>query len=159
MILCFAVFFVFIGILLGGYLAGHKYCLKLEKCREISDKHLHILRMYDVWMMAKEEKRTIEEYLIERNIKNAAIYGMSYLGVRLFQELKNTSVDILFALDVNPRIRMAGLDIYHPDEIKTKQVDGVIVTAIFCFDEIKVLLEAKGFNNIIALDEILYDLI
>ena len=45
------------------------------------------------------------------------------------------------------------------NDIKNCDVDAVIVTAVFSFDDIKESLENIGFTNIIPLDEVLYDLI
>lgn len=147
------------GALLGGYYIGHKYCLLLESVRWQANKNLAIIRLYDVWMMAKESSMGIDGYLSKKNISSIAIYGMDCRGIRLFHELKDTSVIIRYGVDRNPQTRIKGLEILHPDEIKKGSVDAIIVTAVFAFDEIQKNLESKGFSRIISLDEILYDLI
>lgn len=147
------------GALTGGYYIGHKYCLLLESARCQARKNLAIIRLYDVWMMAKENSKGIDGYLSEKDISSIAIYGMDYRGIRLFHELKDTSVIIRYGMDRNPQTRIAGLDILHPDDVKSGNVDAVVVTAVFAFDEIKKDLEKRGFIRVISLDEILYDLI
>jgi len=101
----------------------------------------------------------IDGYLSRKNISSIAIYGMDCRGIRLFHELKDTSVIIRYGVDRAPQTRIKGLDILHPDEMKKEDVDAVIVTAVFAFDEIQKNLKNKGFSKIISLDEILYDLI
>lgn len=153
----FALFFA--GLFLGAYWIGHKYCLKLTNSEIIVNKHLHMIRLYDIWMMTKEKGNSIEEYLKRNEIQTIAIYGMSYMGIRLFHELKNTGIHIKYGLDCNPKMRLKGLDILDLKNIEKCDVDAVIVTAIFSFDEIKQNLEKAGFANVIALDEILYNFI
>lgn len=148
-----------LGILFGGYWIGHKYCLKLIECRKIADKHLHSVRIYDIWMMIKQNGKSMEKYFIDKGIQNVAIYGMSYLGIRLFHELNNTSICVKYGIDCNPNIEIGGLNIFHLENLDQYNVDAVVVTAIFSFDVIKNNLENIGFTNIISLDELLYDLI
>lgn len=147
------------GALIGGYYIGHKYCLMMEFARWQANKNLSIIRLYDAWMMAKENGIGIGGYLSQKNIFSIAIYGMDYRGIRLFHELKDTSVVVRYGVDRNPQTRIEGLEILQPDDMERGSVDAVVVTAIFAFDEIKKDLESRGFGKIISLDEIIYDLI
>lgn len=157
--ICIGILGLIVGAMIGGYYIGHKYCLLLEQTRWQANKNMAIIRLYDAWMMAKENSMGIDGYLSRKNISSIAIYGMDYRGIRLFHELKDTSIAIRYGVDRNPPARIAGLDILHPDEIKSGSVDAVVVTAIFAFDGIKKDLESRGFTRILALDEMLYDLI
>ena len=147
------------GLIIGGYGMGHKYCLKLTESRTTAEKHLHMVRLYDIWMMSKQSGRSIEAYLIERGINDIAVYGMSYLGIRLFHELKGSSVCVKYGIDMHPRARIPGIRIYHPDDKGLEKVDAVIVTTVFVYDLIKKKMEEKGTGRIIAFDDILYNLI
>ncbi len=148
-----------IGSVIGGGLIGHKYCAKLMAARQLADKHLTMIRLYDIWMMTKQNGRSVSEYLMEKGIHEVAIYGMSYMGIRLFHELKDSLICVKFGIDCSLKTRIKGLDVYHLDEIKDSDVDAVIVTAFFAFDSIKKNLENLNFHNVIALDEIFYDLV
>lgn len=150
-----------LGLLSGGYWMGHKYCRELINAYKLAEKHLHMVRLYDVWMMTKENRKSIEKYLVNKKINTVAIYGMSFMGVRLFHELKDTSVCIMYGIDVNLKMGMPELEVYRPDDLKgeiVEKIDAVIVTAVFSFDAIKENLKNLGFSNIISFDEILYDL-
>lgn len=157
--ICAGILGIVIGALFGGYYMGHKYCLKLVASNSQISKYMAIIRLYDAWMMANKNSKGIPGYLNDKNINNIAIYGMDNRGIRLFQELKGTSVNVRYGVDRNPPMRIKGLDIYHPDNIEKGSVDAVVVTAIFSYDSIKKDLEARGFVCILALDEIIYDLL
>lgn len=147
------------GIFFGGYWMGHKYCVKLMDSRHLVDKHLYMVRLYDIWMMTKQNGASIEKYLMDQNIYKIAIYGMSYMGIRLFHELRESSVCVAYGIDRDLKIRIPELEIYHPDEVGKKEIDAIIVTAVYSFDSIEKSLKALGFSKIIAFDEILYDLV
>lgn len=150
---------ILIGILIGGYRMGHKYAIKLMNFRQWADKYLNLVRLYDIWLMTKQKGMRIETYLSDRNIRTIAIYGMSYLGIRLFYELKNSSVHVQYGIDREPGMGVPGLIIYRPNNLPVKKVDAVIVTAMLSFDSIKKDMEKLGFEKVIAFDEILYDLV
>lgn len=148
-----------LGIVSGGYWMGRKYCLKLVETRILSEKHLNIVKLYDIWMMTKQNGASIAQYLSDNDIRTIAIYGMSFMGIRLLHELKGSSIRIEYGIDCNPKMRIPELKIYHLKELGKVKVDAIIVTAIFSFDKIKNDLEKLGFDKIIGLDEILYNLI
>lgn len=147
------------GIVFGGYRAGHKYCLQVMENRELVNKHLHMIRTYDVWIMGMQNGASIESYLLDKGIHTVAIYGMSYMGIRLFHELKDSLVHVEYGIDREPKCRIPELKIYKPTEVKNEGIDAVIVTAIFAYDVVKKSLEGQGYKEIIALDDILYSLI
>lgn len=151
-ILCFC-----IGALLGGAYMGHKYCVQLINIRRLSDKHLQIIEVYDLWMSLPHN--AIEKFLKKNNVGEIAIYGFSYLGKRLYEELKDSDIKIAYALDNNPKVKIEGMSVIKPDEMQGDiKNETVIVTAIFDFDIIKKKLENNGYVNIVSLREILYDI-
>lgn len=153
--ICFA-----LGLIIAWYATGHKYCLLIDNLRKENAKNRVILRLYDVWMMVDAREKTIDQLLLEKEIRTVVIYGMSFLGVRLFKKLENSNhVKVAYALDRNPLIGIPGIKIYVPGEEKNEDIDAVIVTAVTSFDVIKKELMARGYNRVYAIDEILYELL
>lgn len=159
LIICTGVIGFLIGIVIGGYYMGHKYCLRLEEAVKQEGRLRSIIQLYDNWMMVKKNSEGIAEYLSSKGIHNVAIYGMDYRGVRLFHELQGTCVNVKYGIDRNLKARIMGLDVCRPDEMKKEEIDAVIITALFSFEEIRKNLEDKGFTQIIGLDDIIYDLL
>lgn len=148
-----------LGINIGYMCAGHKYCLEVEKQRQLAQKHEDLIRLYDIWIMVKQNSNRIDEYLIKKEIHSVVIYGMSYVGIRLYYELKNTDVIVKYGMDMNPRTNVVGIETKPSNYEKEGSVDAIIVTAITSFDSIKEKLSNLGYQNIIAIDEILYELV
>ena len=80
---------------------------------------------------------------------------MSYIGERLFEELKNSSIIIKYGIDKTKNGIYFDLDIVTvEDELAT--VDAIIVTAFHYFDEIEKQLSRKVQCPIISIEDILY---
>ena len=86
--------------------------------------------------------------------KKIAIYGMGILGQCLYDELEESSVDIVYAIDRNAAYIQDLLDIKHPSEI-LEEVDAVIVTSLYYYEEIKQTMEKKMNCPIISISECL----
>lgn len=148
------------GLIISWYFTGHKYCLMINNIKKENAKNRLIVRLYDVWMMSEADGKEIEQFLLEKKIRTVAIYGMSFLGIRLFKKLENSkNVTVLYALDQDPQIELQGIKIYVPGEEENENTEAVIVTAITSFDMIKRELLVRGYTQIYALDEILYELL
>ncbi len=152
------IMFIFFGVCLGGYVAAHKYCIKIKVLRTEISKWQFVVRLYDIWIMTKQHSQSIEDYLYNRGIKNIAIYGASFLGTRLYYELKKTGINVKYVLDKNTNVSLVGVDMRDPDHSSSKGIDAVIVTTLNSFDEVKNSLKTRGYRQVFALDEILYDL-
>lgn len=152
------VILVFLGVCLGGYAAAHKYCMRIKDLKTELSRWQFGVRLYDIWIMTKQYSQSIADYLSNKEIKNIAIYGASFLGTRLYYELKETDINVKYILDKNTNISLVGVDMRDPDHSSYKGIDAVIVTTLYSYDEIKNSLKSRGCRQIFALDEILYDL-
>lgn len=109
------------------------------------------------WLSIKQSGRGLEEYFIANGYKTIAIYGMGELGLRLYEELKNSKeVEIKYAVDQGAalceELEILGLDDSLPE------VDVIVVTATFVFEEIAKMLREKTEGEIISLDDIIDEL-
>ncbi len=118
----------------------------------------NIVRLYDMWVMANKNCNSIANILKEKGIKTIAIYGFASLGVRLFYELKESSIKVVYGRDRNNAIKLPGLDIFQekPENI---EVDAIVVTALSHYDEIREKLLEEEYSTILALDDLLYQIV
>ena len=122
----------------------------------MSEKHLSIMLILNRFLQIKQEQKSIGAYLENKGIHTVAIYGMSYVGERLYEELKNENVQVLYGIDKKAGSGIEGFQMYSPYE-KLPEVDAVIVTPTFFFAAIQKDLSAKIMCPIISLEEILYE--
>ena len=63
------------------------------------------------WLALKIRKKSLAEYLLERDIHSVAIYGMGYLGELLWEDLKDTSISVAYGIDRNAPALLLDLDV------------------------------------------------
>lgn len=129
---------------------------KMNQIQSMSDKHLALFLMMNQWVKVKQEGKNLAEYFEKQGCRNIAVYGMSYAGETLVDELKNTGINVLYGIDKNVNLMYEEVDILSMDD-ELEDVDAVVVTAITFFDEIEECLSKKLDCPIMSLEDILYE--
>lgn len=115
------------------------------------DDYYHILIQ---WISDKQQGKSLESYFVKNNFKTVAVYGVGQLGELLCDELNQFSeVSVKYGIDKMDVCTVENLDLYSMDD-ELPEVDVVIVTPVFAFDEIKTNLEKKVDCSIVSLKEI-----
>lgn len=107
------------------------------------------------WMDLKIRGYGIVDILNKLKIRNIAVYGYAELGQLLCSELVNTKVQVSYLLD--KRVKETGIEnlpVYIPQG-GLPEVDAVVVTAVYYFDEIEKDLLQMGYQNIISFRNLL----
>lgn len=129
---------------------------KTKETQKYADKHLVILQVMNQWIKNKQEGKSLVSFFEEHEYKTIAIYGMSYLGERLKDELRDSSIKVSYAIDKNAENIYADIDVKGLED-DMDAVDAVIVTAVYFFDEIEEQLEEIFDCPIISLEDILQE--
>ncbi len=130
---------------------------KSDEYKEMSEKHLALMLAYNQWMTKIQEGKRLADYFHREGMQSVAIYGMSYLGERVYGELKDSDIEIRYAIDRNAAQIYAQIPIALPED-ELPKTDAIVVTPIFFFDEIESMLNKKTDARIISLEDILYAL-
>lgn len=138
------------GIVIGK--AGNKALM--EKAKKV-DKFKSYYNLLNHWLDLKREGRSPIEYFHENHIKTIAVYGMGELGNHLYHELKDTDVELKYAIDKDTGAYSEGVEVYSLDD-SLESVDAIVVTAIFAFHEIEEELSNKMNCQIISLEDVIY---
>lgn len=153
-----AVFGTLLGAVAGaaglGYLGNKQVAQKAEKV----DKFKGYYNMLNQWLILKQEGKNLAEYFDTNGYKSIAIYGMGEMGNRLYDELKGTDIEVIYAVDKNAASTYSELDVIDPDECDYEEVDCIVVTATFAFDEIEGKLEELVDFPIISLEDVVYEI-
>lgn len=129
---------------------------KMNKIQNMSNKHLSLFLMMNQWVKVKQEGKNLADYLEKNGYKKIAIYGMSYAGETLVDELKNTGITVAYGIDKNADSIYADVNIVSMED-QLDSVDAIVVTAVTFFDEIEEKLSARVDCPIISLEDILYE--
>ena len=128
----------------------------VAKEQKMSNKHLALFLMMNQWVLVKQEGKNLASYFEKNNYRKIAVYGMSYAGERLLNELKGSGIEVAYGIDQNAD------GIYSDIKIVTKEdalepVDAIVVTPVFFFQEIEKDLAEKVDCPILSLEDILYE--
>ncbi len=145
-----------VGAAVGATAVGVKAIEEKTKVTQLSDKHLALFLMMNQWVKVKQEGKNLASYLETNGYKKIAIYGMSYAGETLVEELKGTEIEIAYGIDAKADSIYTDIDIVSVEE-RLDNVDAVVVTAITFFDEIEEKLGQKLDCPILSLEDILYE--
>jgi len=149
-----------VGVVCG--ILGFVCCDMLKRksqCKEIEEnfKKMHLYyNIFNDWLCLKQNDISIAKLLYSLGYKKIAIYGMKELGQRLYIELKGTEVEVVCMIDKNANSILGEYDILDlEDEIP--EVDVIIVTACYYFQDIKKSIQKKISCPIVSLDTIVYN--
>ena len=111
---------------------------------------------FDICKKIKQEGKNLRSYFEENGYYEIAIYGMSYAGETLINELQGSNVKIKYGIDQNAENIYADINLVSPDD-ELENVDAIIITPIKFFDEIEKKLSKKVNCPILSLEDILYE--
>ncbi len=151
-----AFFSTIFGAIVGAAGSGYLGSKEVEKKAEKVDKFKSYYNMLNQWLILKQEGKSLETYFTENNYKTIAIYGMGEMGNRLYDELKDSKVEVKYAVDKNAVNTYSEIEVFDIDD-ELEPVDAVVVTAVFAFDEIMDALSDKIDSAIVSLEDVVYE--
>ena len=113
-------------------------------------------RRYSKWLTLKQQGKSLVQYFERNQYKTVAIYGMKELGERLYDELKDSDIKVLYAIDKNADAIYAEVDVLTPDD-DLPEVDLIVVTPVHYFDEIEEMLADKVDCPVISIEDVVYE--
>lgn len=142
-----------------GAIGGIAFKTFYKKGKNKTDDKVYKFKLYynvlNQWLMNKQEGKSVSEYFEVNGYDTIAIYGMGELGCRLYEELKNSNINIAYAIDKEAGSPYSNIEVYSLED-DLQPVDVIIVSAIFAFDQIKKELKKKVDCPIISLEDVIY---
>lgn len=148
---------VILGIIAGGTLSNYFKNKIIDRGNKTVDKFKNYYSLLNQWLSLKNEGKSLEKYFIDNGYSTIAIYGMGEMGNRLYEELKRSSITVKYAIDKNAGSAFSELEVYNLEE-DLEEVDVVVVTAVFAFEEIYEELSGQVDFPIISLEDVIYEL-
>lgn len=130
---------------------------KYELRKAINQKSYNYLLVRD-WLELKITGKTLADKLLEKNIKNIAVYGAGRHGAILFDDLARTEVSVVAWIDKNKKERVfKGVRVIAPNEYCAieKDIDAIVVSISLDIETLKNLLNINEEKTIISLEELI----
>lgn len=147
--------FVSIGIAAGTVVLGKMERDRRKIAEEACGKFSALFHMMNHWLRVKQDGKKLASYFTENKYNKIAVYGMSYVGETLLEELKGTEVEVAYGIDKRAFSIHTDVAVVSPDDL-LDGVDVVVVTAIDYFDEIKEKLKNKVECPIISIEDVVF---
>lgn len=127
-----------------------------EKATKV-EKFKNYYNMLNQWLVLKQEGKNLSSFFESNEYKTIAIYGMGEMGNRLYDELKNTNIEIKYAIDKNADSTYTELEVIDPED-SYEDVDAIVVTATFAFEDIESKVSSKTECPVISLEDVVYEI-
>jgi len=144
------------GMGVGAVAVRKKMQVVADKKGEKIDKFKGYYELLNQWMFLKQSGKSLVSYFQKNGYNKVAIYGMGELGNRLYEELKDTKIKVEYAIDKNSSNVYSELIVKQTGE-ELPEVDVVIVTATFAFDEIVSEIQELFTCDIISLEDVVFN--
>lgn len=130
---------------------------KLEAKENTNVKmYISYYRLLEKWMLLREKRISINRYFEKNGISNIIIYGMGKMTHHLLEDLKDSEINIVCAIDRGAFAMNNEFPIIS-GEADIPEADCIIVTPVYDIDTIKQRLDGKTVVPIISLSEIVND--
>lgn len=146
-----------VGFLAGSLGQGYLKNKQISERNKKVDKFKNYYNLLNQWLILKQSGKSLADYFENNNIKKIAIYGMGELGNRLLDELKDSEIEVKYGIDKQADYTYADIDMVSLDD-DLEEVDAIVVTAIFAFEEISDELGGITSYPVLSLEDVIYEL-
>lgn len=136
----------------GFYLGGKMLVKMINDYKLRMTRNLSNMMVLNNWLEFVYSGGNIEQYFHSRNYSRIMIYGNGYIGKRLLQALAKTDVEVVAVMD--KKALLDGDSIVLGLESDIPNVDCIVVTPVFYYNEISNELRNKTNIPIIPIEEI-----
>jgi len=128
--------------------------IEIENIKAQYNKKNLYYQIMNMWLEMRQKGETTVSYLQTKGIKRIAIYGMKELGERFYEDVKNTDIEVICVIDKKPQQVLGDFMVISPEE-EIPEVDAIIVTADYHFQEIKEQMSRKVTCPVYSLNGVL----
>ncbi len=122
-----------------------------RKSEELAYSKYRIIKR---WLILYQKNIRLADYFQKKHIRTAAVYGMGDIGELVLQDLRDSSVKVLYGIDRRADQLQGGVPILRLEEIK-EQVDMVIIAAKVDYDDIKKSILQYMECDVMTLEDVL----
>lgn len=145
---------IYLGVIsfgIGFFFGGKTLVNLINNYKMRMSRNLSNMMVFNNWLDFIYSGGNIEQYFYRHKYRRIMIYGNGYIGIRLCQALEEKEIEVVAIMDkaiVEGNEMVIGINSDIPD------VDCVVVTPVFYYDEISAELRKKTNRPIISIEEI-----
>lgn len=143
-----------VSFVTGFFLGGKALVGMINDYKMRMERNSSNMMLLNDWMEFLYAGGSIEQYFQKHGYKRVMIYGNGYIGQRLFQALEGTDIEVAAIMDRANSSDSEAEGILIGVDSEIPEIDCVVVTPVFCFDEIYQMLNGKTGKPVISIDEL-----
>ena len=143
-----------VGLLSGGVAMLYRCGFRLDRALLEVEKNAGYFALFDKWMTLKEKGISLGYYFQANGIKKVAICGMGKAGKHLKSELEKTAVTVPYVIDEGEFAFYQYDTVFSASDF-LPEVDLIVVTPFYDFDEIQKKIHRKNPLNVVSLKTII----
>lgn len=138
------------------FFMSFRFALAVSRNKDrIIEKYRIYYMMMISWMDILEDKKCLSDYLEEKGYYRIAVYGAQDTGFHLVKQLQKTRIRVEYIIDRSGSSgKLNTLPVYPPDAC-LPEVDAIIVTPVWDYQNIKEALLVKNSWIIISLQDMI----
>jgi len=130
-----------------------------DELRIKSEKYFNKFERYyylmDAWVKLYQANISVSSLLTKMDIRTIAIYGDGKSGKRLFDDLKNSDIQVKYFIDKNADKLIEAVPVVKPDE-ELLSVDAVVISLPDAYTAISSMLLEKCNYKMISIEDLIY---
>ncbi|RKI88680.1 hypothetical protein D7V94_18980 [Parablautia intestinalis] len=119
------------------------------------ERYQKCYQLLNRWLLLKEKNFRLAEFFIKESYKKIVIYGFAAMGAHLYEELKDTSIEIVCAIDRRFGLKHWQLEVLSPEE-NIPECDVIVVTVIQGAELIVKELQLRTDKPVITLWSVIF---
>lgn len=147
--------FIICGVSFGiGFFLGGKMLVSMinDYKMKMNRNRMNMMLLND-WLSFIYSGGSIDKYFLDHGYRKIMIYGNGYIGKRLFQALSGTNIEVIAIMD--RQSDSSDKEKIMSVESDIPQVDCIVITPLFFFDEIYDTLQKKTNIPLISLQNVI----
>ncbi|MDE6386764.1 MAG: hypothetical protein K2L82_03020 [Lachnospiraceae bacterium] len=125
----------------------------IKTWKKTAEKNIGLFMLMNQWVRVKQEGKKLDAYFINNNYQKIAVYGMSYIGLRIIRELKDSEIEIAYGIDKRAEELSSDLKLFTLED-DLPDIDAVVVTLLSEYDEVYEAISTKVNCPVIAIEDI-----
>lgn len=133
----------------------NKHIDSYQKSETVNVKmYVSYYRLLEKWMVLHEKGGSVKQYFMQHDIKNIIIYGLGKMANHLMEDIKESDINVVCAVDIGAINKYSHFPVITLDE-EIPDADCIIITPVHEAESIKESLKNRTAVPVLSLTDIL----
>lgn len=133
-----------------------RFSQRLDQVQAEANRYHDYFLLLSHWLEVKSRGGSTASYFNDMGYKKIAVYGMGELANRLFEDLRDTDIEIVYGIDRAAQNCVTRIEnVYFPDD-ELPAADVIVITPFSAYDSIESKLKENTKCPIISIENVIW---